>query len=206
MTQTFKNLGIIVKNDQNDRAVYATELSPGKPKLVRIDYTQPGYQDPSKVWRMGMFDDKMSPEVRARLKALSVGDEVCIHTCKNGKFSELVDVTYKSDIPQKSSGGGYQKKGGWTGKPKGNDDGAQVGNALTNAATLLPEGSSSGDLAKMAWEIILVGEVLKIQLKDYRDNPQRVPQSLPSSVAKKEPEIVEQEEDLIDDNLDDMDW
>ena len=106
-------------------------------------------------------------------------------------------MTDKSDVPQKKKTE-YKKKdsGGWK------KIGAQVGNALTNAATLLPEGSSASDLEAMAWDIIQVGERLKTKLKDFRDKPKAAPKPVESAQDWGD----EAQEDLIDDDVDGMDW
>ena len=200
----YKNLAVLVKKP------YKKIIKEGMTPKVTIDYTSPGYQDPNKIFSVGIFEDKIEGDKANRLRSFNVGDEFCLHTEKNQKgYNELVDMTDKSDVPQKKKTE-YRKKdsGGWKkGGAKGNDDGAQVGNALTNAATLLPEGSSAADLESMAWDIIQVGERLKTKLKDFRAGVKAAPKAVANNTSQSTQDWGDEtQEDLIDDDVDGMDW
>lgn len=170
------------------KKAYAKTLKEGMPKKLIIDYTQPKFKDPKKVWSLGVLDTKdLSEEVKERLRALQPGDEVCVHSRKNeAGFNELVDVTDKADAefkPAKGGGGGWKKGGNVGAGNKFDGDGAQVGNALTNAAALLPAGSSAEQLEAMAWDVIQAGERLKKRLVNLREGKEEKP---PEPKAKPE--------------------
>ncbi len=171
--QVFKNLGKYMSYEEQ-------EISPGKPVKINIKYTQPTYQDPKKVWTVGIFEDKISEALLEKIVGLSSGEEICVHTQKNDRgYSELVDITDKSQVPQKKSPSSYTKGGGYNNSNNSQGDGAQIGNALNNAAAILGTGHTVAELETTAWEIIEAGERLKAKLESKRKGV-----STPTAAAK----------------------
>lgn len=153
--QTFKNLGKFMSSE---------EVTKSGLELIVVSYTQPKYRDPKKRWDMGIPINKISDELLEKIANASSGEEYCMHTVKNEKgFSELVDITDAKDaqMEKKAWGGGG-------GKAPYDGDGAQIGNALNNAAIILGVGKSVAELKTTAWEIIIVGEELKKDLAALR--------------------------------------
>ncbi len=127
-TKTFKNLGKYLSYEEKD-------CGPTVGNKINISYTQPKYQDPAKVWLMGILEKDITEKLMDKILNLSAGEEVCVHTTKNAAgFSELVDITDAKDAEYKPAGGKPFTKGGY---PPKDDTGIAVGAAWTNAIELL---------------------------------------------------------------------
>lgn len=158
--QVYKNLGKFMSYEEK-------VISAGKPSKIMIKYTQPNYQDPKKVWEVGVFEDKISEELLEKIADLSSGEEVCVHTVKNEKgYADLHDISDAKDAPSKGSGGKTAyKKGAYSGgnnyTPR-DDTGIAVGAAWTNALEYYKvTGTKPGCVEDVA---TIVEEILKIKL------------------------------------------
>jgi hypothetical protein len=185
----FKNLGKFMSYEEK-------VISKGRPNKIVIKYTQPKYQDPSKVWEVGEFEDKISDALLAKIVSLSSGEEVCIHTAKNEKgFSDLVDITDAKDVPTK---GGFtrpqlNKSSQW--QPK-DESGIAVGAAWTNAIEILKMegGPSAGEdtveiVARIAEQVLRIKLEQEDRLRASKlakvETSKPSTQSTPSASAKK---------------------
>ena len=103
-----------------------------------------------------------------KLHALNSGDTITLVTEKNGMFTNVVDIingateegtTFKKKSPVHTpfkKGNSFQD----------NSIGLQVGNALTNAATLMAHGKAKGSLEEVAEMVLRTGENLKKRLSN----------------------------------------
>lgn len=146
--QVYKNLGKFMSYEEK-------VITPGRPSKIMIKYTQPNYQDPKKVWEVGVFEDKISEELLEKIVSLSSGEEVCVHTVKNEKgYADLSDITDAKDAPARNTGGKSQyKKGGGNYPPK-DDSGIAVGAAWTNAIEIIKGNLDVEDVAELAQAIL----------------------------------------------------
>lgn len=127
-----------------------------------ISYKQPNSADPSKVWKHQAVEADLTDESVNLLIDLSSGERLCVHQDKDEKgYPIIVDLTDAKDAPEKKEGGKTWQKGGGSGD---GGVGAQVGNAINNAALVLGPGKTVSELESTAWEIIEVGERLKAKL------------------------------------------
>lgn len=181
--QVFKNLGKFMSYEEK-------VIAKGRPCKIMIKYTQPNYQDISKVWEVGVFEDQASEELLEKIASLSSGELICVHTKKNEKgYSDLHDITDAGDAPGVATAtkSRYKSNNSSYVKPSDQGDGAQVGNALTNAVGILGPGHTVEELESTAWEIILAGERLKLKLQAKRTAKEATVSK--TEIAKKEEEV-----------------
>lgn len=148
--QTFKNLGKFVSyEEKNNKGL----------DLVVVSYTQPRYQDPTKVWTLNIPTKDISDKLLETIGNASSGEEYCFHTSKNDKgFSQLDDITDAKDAQQakKPWAGGAASKNPW--QPK-DDTGIAIGAAWTNALEWLKlqngvPNVSMDTVESIAWDIV----------------------------------------------------
>lgn len=187
--QVYKNLGKFMSYEDK-------EISAGKPKKVMIKYTQPNYQDPKKVWEVGVFEDKISDELLEKIVSLSSGEEICVHTIKNDRgYADLHDITDAKDAPQKSAGGKTKGKGG--SYPPRDETGVAVGAAWTNAIELLKAGLDLDEVAELAEKILALKQdqeakarAAKKAKEEVKEKTEAQPSKLEQMKAKKEAEAA----------------
>lgn len=105
------------------------------------------------------------------LRSLKAGDVITIDTELFGKMISVKDVFVEgSDVPPERVAGS-PSKGGSTGSPTKvstfDSTGAQVGNALTTAASVLASSGKAytvASLGKTAREVLVLGNTLKAEL------------------------------------------
>lgn len=107
-----------------------------------------------------------TPALQAKLEALKAGDKFTLVTEKKGAFVSIIDVTVgdaligdAAQAPKQTSPTPYQPK-----TYTDNSIGLQVGNALTNASTLIASGASEFmdmTLLDAAKKIIDIGNELR---------------------------------------------
>ena len=117
-------------------------------------------------------------------------------TEKNGKYTNLIGLLpddgrqLQAAPPTAAPSAQYQNAGRSGGGGKSFDNvGAQIGNAITNAATISPAGTTLEDLAKTAEGIIRMGEILKQRHIAGAYAPQ--PPAAPAPVQQVAPPVVQ---------------
>lgn len=158
----FKNLAKFVKYEEKD-------IGRGF-IVIRVHYTDPTYQDPTKVFSVGKPEKDITEELLEKIVALNTDEEVCIHTEKDEKgFNVLVDITDKKDAAKAAQGKpAYKKPYGGGFQPK-DDTGIAVGAAYTNAIEILKYNLASvGGLLTPESVANLAEEILynKLDLED----------------------------------------
>lgn len=107
-------------------------------KAVYIEYTQPDSDNPARTFKGNIFHNflKDHPSVGAHIKALKVGDEVCIVREQQEGWWNIIDITDKADVPPQrpafGGGGGFKKGGG----SNFNAHGAKVGGIIHDAVAM----------------------------------------------------------------------
>lgn len=160
----FKNLAKFVKYEEKDV---------GRGFIViRVHYTDPTYQDPTKVFSVGKPEKDISEALLEKIVALNADEEVCIHTEKDEKgFNVLMDITDKKDAAKPTQGKpAYKKFGGGGFQPK-DDTGIAVGAAYTNAIEILKLAGQeqNGDVAALVEQVGALARTIvfnKIALED----------------------------------------
>ncbi len=199
-TKTFRVQVVSV----NDNAII--EGKKGKYSGLEFKYVQNGEQK-TKAIHSAFFDKKKA--MIDELKSCLEGDTVEI-TVEGAPFFGLagvkrLDATAAVATPTPSvSTSKPPFKSGFV----DNSVGMQVGNALTNAATLIASGHITSKLhgeellVSVAEQVLVAGELLKVRLIAGNYAPDRTPTKPPTTkkapVKKPVVEEVEEEEDLDD--------
>lgn len=110
------------------------------------------------------FLDK-NPALRADVRAVQPNTEVELTLEKQGLYWNTTAIKAPGSVPTKTHKTGTNTAAPATKVPfTDNSIGMQVGNALTNASTLLASGAMKGTLESVAVEVLKLGESLKARL------------------------------------------
>lgn len=167
MAKTFKNRAIVVDEPELCEASNGSEY-------LKLTYINPDFNKKTEFFAT-IWQDDCDEEVWEAVEALGDGEEICLETSKNGKFTTIEDVLDVSEAPKpkkkskdKSGGKASYKKGGKAFTY--NNDGAQIGNAQKCAVESLGE-SSIAEVEKRMYDFIRLGEHWAKQLKEIRKDP-----------------------------------
>lgn len=129
-----------------------------------LTYTDEGI--PREQVFVNAFLDK-APGLRAKVHAVEVGQQIELTLEKKGMFWNVTDINAPGQAPVRAAAPRTTTttSHGPTKAPfTDNSIGMQVGNALTNAATLLAHGAAKGTLESVAVDVLKLGESLKARL------------------------------------------
>lgn len=129
------------------------------------------YYDNGKRWENATATKflETNPDLKAQLNALEIGQEYVLTTEKNAAgFWNIESIVPNDGTVVAETKAPQAKTAAFSTAPKksyvDNSIGMQVGNALTNAVSLIASGQSTG-LEATAIEILKLGESLKIRLE-----------------------------------------
>jgi len=220
MSDVYKNLGTIISYEEK-------ELSPGKTPVLKLKFKRPNSATPDKELSYnvkGQFVDKIEDALLEKVYGVSSGEQVCVHVGKDDNgYPLVIDITDAKDATDgRKSGGNFQYKKGGFNSPR-DSSGIAVGAAWTNAIEILKAGLDIEDVKKMVEDILKIKlaqeERLKASTKTKADAQAETIEKVMTKAeeikaraeAKKksaQTKVVPKvdEEDLIDDNLDDVDF
>lgn len=130
--KTYKNLAVCINVPEPKETKNGGEL-------LTFEFSNPNYQDPKKKFFCTAFDNELSDSTIERLATIGAGEEVCVETKKDGKYTRLVALHDKSEAPAPSKQNATYKSNNYSGgggKPK-SDSGVATGAAYTNAIEII---------------------------------------------------------------------
>ena len=165
-------------------------------KKISIVYTRPDTETPNIELTVGNFENKLDSDTKAKLKALSAGEEICVTKEQNGKFWNLISVTDASEAPVRTPKAAYSAGNSFTkGSGAYSAGGQTIGMAIKAAVdlTIANKGSLS-DVAKTARELLKLSATLDVEYNAGLFKP------APKTTIEVTKEVVEEVDDLA--NLD----